>query len=136
MDGMVLAGPTLLSRLRGEGLGRPLTDPGFAPRLRSLLEAEVGPPADRLPVDVTVRVTKARVRQVLACERHLVARLVESGPPPPELVQGQLLDRVFTHVAAGFAPGPDPAADALAVAAVDGDVGLVEAWNGLTAEEQ
>lgn len=83
-----------------------------------------------------MRVTKARLRQVLACERHLVARLVESGVPSLELVQGQLLDRIFTHVAAGFPPGPDPAAGALAVAAVEGDLTLVAGWDVLNQEEQ
>lgn len=136
MDGQPLAGPDLLSRLRGEGIERPLIDPALASRLRTVLEQGVASPAEHLPEDVTVRVTKTRLRQAQACERHLVARLVESGTPSPELVQGQLLDRVFTHVAAGFPPGPDPAADALAVAAVEGDLTLIAAWDGLNQDEQ
>ncbi len=132
----VLAGEALLSRLRGAGLERPPADPEFAGNLVAVLE-EAASAARELPPEVTVRVTKNGLRQVLLCEQHLVASLrLGNRPASLDLVRGRLLDRVFVQVAVGVPFTGDPVDDALAGALVAGDVDLVDDWDALMTDEQ
>jgi hypothetical protein len=126
----------LLSVLRGEGVERPVLDPMVAEWIRSDLE-DAAAAGGRLPVETTVRVTKSRLRQVLTCERGVVEDLTASpGIKSPDLVRGQLLDRIFALVVVGWAPGVDPVRDALGAAGVSGDTALSDAWQALTASEK
>lgn len=130
------AGDTLLARLRGVGLERPLIDRDVERRIRSDLET-VAAPAGDLPPGVTVRLTKNRLRQVLLCERHLVASLeTDRDAASLELVRGRILDRVFIQVAVGYPIGADPVGEVLGAAAVAGEPELLDAWEALPVDEQ
>ncbi len=131
----VAAGQELLGRLRGIGIERPRHDPEVELEVRAGLEAAAEAARD-LPEGVTVRVTKNRLRQVLLCEAHLVARLGESMPISPELVRGSLLDRLFAQVVVGCDISGDPVADALSAATAARDAALLTAWEALHADEQ
>ncbi len=121
----------MLETLRGVGIVRPAIDGAVALRVRAELEATVGP--SFVPSE-TLTVTKARLRQVLVCERHLVALLRAPDPRTPELVAGRLLDHLFGLVAVGQPLGADLVADALGAAAAAGEG--TDAWEALTFEEQ
>lgn len=129
-------GAGLLAAIRGIGLDRPANDAAQVAALRAELE-EAASPALVCPGEgVPVRVTKARLRQVLVCERYLVA-LSEVQPAglSAELVAGRLMDHAFGLVTVGCALGSDPLVDALAAAAAAGDTALVADWAKLGAEE-
>lgn len=124
---------TLIEALSGAGLRRPATDPGVAAHIRAELETAAGPaPAGGL----VLRVTKSRLRQVLVCERHLVACLGASDVQTPELVAGRLLDQLFALAAVGHPLGSDLVVYALDAAAAAGDSHVAPAWEALSPEEK
>ncbi len=121
-----------MDMLRATGVERPAADRGPAGRIRARLEAA----AAGAPEGVTLRVTKARLHQVLLCPAHLVASLGSPGPPSPEKVAGQLLDRLFGLVATGSRLGGDPVGEALGAAMADHELGPVIDWESLSCEDQ
>lgn len=136
MRALALAAADLLDALRGVGLERPATDTRQSQLIRSALEAEVAPGVARLPEGVTVRATKGRLRQVLLCERHLVASSGRPATPPsPEVVAGRLMDHLFGLIVTGYTPSEDPLADAFGAAAAAGDTALDADWGQLGGEE-
>ncbi len=130
------SGEALLNRIRATDVGRPEIDPTLAGQVRTILEDAVKPSIAEVPDGVSVRVTKARVHQVLTCERHLVARLSETVGPSPDLVRGRFLDRLFAQVVQGFGVSDDPIHDALEAAAADGDRSLATDWAALPPSDQ
>jgi hypothetical protein len=128
---------SLLGQLRGAGLDRPPLDPTLATDLIDVLETAAAPAETELPRDVTVRVNKNRLRQVLRCEEHLMASIRQDrGPASAELVRGQLLDRVVAQLVAGYPFARDPVDDALAGARVAREFHVVDDWDALTTDEQ
>lgn len=130
------SGESLLNRIRGVKVSRPEIDPTLAGEVRTILEDAVSPSIDGMPDEVTVRITKARVHQVLTCERHLLGRLGEAVGTSPDLVRGRLLDRLFAQVVQGFGISNDPVKDALEAAAADRDDSLAEDWATLSLNDQ
>lgn len=130
------SGEALLARIRGVGLTRPSADVGIAAELRRRLDDAVEPLLEQLPEAVTVRVTKARLQQVLTCERYLVARLRDDVGASADVLRGRMLDRLFVQVVLGYPVGADPVADAIAAAAADGDASVADAWAALSRDEQ
>lgn len=131
-----LGGADLLDALRGIGLDRPASDAVAVASMRAELEQAATPALTCLGDGVTVWVTKARLRQVLVCERHMVAlSATQPAEPSAELVAGRLMDHAFGLVTAGCVLASDPLADALAAAAAAGDTALVADWGRLSAEE-
>lgn len=130
------SGEALLARIRGVGFTRPPPDVEIAAELRSRLDDRVKPLLRQLPEGVTVRVTKARLQQVLTCERNLVARLRDDVGATADVLRGRMLDRLFVQVVHGYPIGADPVADAVAAAAADGDDSVADAWDALPRDEQ
>ncbi len=130
------SGEALLNRIRAVDVTRPEVDLAVAGQVRSTLEDAVRPAVGEIPDGVTVRITKARIHQVLTCERHLVARLDEAVRQSPDLVRGRVLDRLFAQVAQGFGVSDDPVGDALEAAEADGDRSLAVDWAALSSGDQ
>lgn len=130
------SGEALLNRIRAIDVTRPEIDLTVADQVRATLEDAVAPSAEQIPDGVTVRITKAKVHQVLTCERHLVARLGETVEPSPDLVRGRLLDRLFAQVVHGFGVSNEPVRDALEAAEADGDGSLTSDWAALSPGDQ
>ena len=131
-----LSGQALLDRIRGLGIERPAIEPARAEEVREALETSVLPWIDQVPADVVVRVNKNAIREVLTCERRLVARHAAPPPNSPELVRGRLLDRLFVQRVHGVAVGPEPVGDALQASLADGDTSLQDEWNALSDGDQ
>ena len=111
----------LLRRLRGDGVPRPVIDPGLAGGLRDWLEDGLVESVAALPggADV-VRVNKESLNQVLLCEAHLVAGRQAPRVGTVELARGSMVDALFRQwVTTGAID--DPWADALAAFDVEGD---------------
>ena len=117
----VIEGDGLLRRLRGDGVPRPVVDPGLAGGLRDWLEDGLVEGVGGLPADLeAVRVNKESLSQVLLCEAHLVARRGAPRVMTVELARGSLVDALFRQwVTTGVVA--DPWNDALAAVAVEGD---------------
>jgi hypothetical protein len=127
----------LLGQLRGAGLERPPLDPDLAADLMDPLEQAAAPAETELAHDITVRVSKNRLRQVLLCEEHLMATLRQGrGPASADLVMGKLLDRVVAQLVAGYPFARDPVDDALTGARVANEIDLVDDWDALTTDDQ
>jgi len=121
MTASVLERDGLLRRLRGDGIPRPVIDPGLAGGLRDWLEDGLVEVASALPTGAdVVRVNKESLNQVLLCEAHLAA--CRQGPRvrTGELARGSLVDALFRQwVTTGAIE--DPWADAVGALEVDGD---------------
>jgi hypothetical protein len=126
----VLERDGLLRRLRGDGVPRPVVDPGLAGGLRDWLEdGLVESVAALAPGTDVVRVNKESLNQVLLCEAHLVARRQAPRVPTVELARGSLVDALFRQwVTTGVVD--DPWADALAALETEGDGSDVCAFVG------
>jgi hypothetical protein len=115
---------------------RPLIEPDVEWHLRHELEQATSGIGDVSP-GVVVRVSKKHLRQVLLCERHLVASLAPAPEEPSlDLIAGMLLDRLFGLVVLGHPIDEDPLGEALSAAAVAGDGDLVGAFHSLPVEDQ
>ncbi len=128
----VLARDGLLRRLRGDGVLRPVIDPGLAGGLRDWLEDGLVESVAALPTGAdVVRVNKDSLNQVLLCEAHLVAGRRAPRVVTVELARGSLVDALFRQwVTTGVID--DPWADAVASFNVDGDRdGVVAFVSGL-----
>jgi hypothetical protein len=117
----VLERDGLLRRLRGDGVPRPVIDPGLAGGLRDWLEDGLVESVAALPTGTdVVRVNKESLNQVLLCEAHLVAGRSASRVGTVELARGTMVDALFRQwVTTGVID--DPWADALAAFEADGD---------------
>ncbi len=128
----VLARDGLLRRLRGDGVSRPVIDPGLAGGLRDWLEDGLVESVAALPTGAdVVRVNKDSLNRVLLCEAHLVAGRRAPRVVTAELARGSLVDALFRQwVTTGVID--DPWADAVASFDVDGDRdGVVAFVSGL-----
>ena len=117
----VLERDGLLRRLRGDGLPRPVIDPGLAGGLRDWLEDGLVESVAALPVGTeVVRVNKESLNQVLLCEAHLVAGRSAPRVGTVELARGTMVDALFRQwVTTGIID--EPWTDALAAFEADGD---------------
>ena len=128
----VLERDGLLRRLRGDGIPRPVVDPGLAGGLRDWLEDGLVESVAALPADVDlVRVNKDALTQVLLCEAHQVAGRAAPRVNTVELARGSLVDALFRQwVTTGVID--EPWSDALAAFEAEGDRdGVVEFVSGL-----
>jgi hypothetical protein len=131
-----LAGPELLSLIRGIAFERPLLDPDRYSDVLLMLENAAGD-ACKLPAGVVVRVTKSKVNSILRCERGFLADLgVADDIVSPAVIRGQLLDYSFAQVAVGTALSVSPTDDALSAAEAAGDLQLLARWDLLSDEER
>jgi hypothetical protein len=128
-------GSELLDRLRGREHPRDRIDAELVRRLRALLERAAAP-ASELGLDGPIRLTKSRLRQVLVCERHLVASLEATGRTTVEMLRGRLFDLLFAQVVMGVPLGDDPVAEALAAAQAAGQREVAAEWEALSPDER
>jgi len=86
----------VLARLRGDGEGRPVVDPGLAWGLRDWLEDSLAPAAAALPDELpALRVTKEVLDQVLVCEAHAASRADAARVVTFEMSRGALVGALF-----------------------------------------
>jgi hypothetical protein len=133
----VLERDGLLRRLRGDGVPRPVIDPGLAGGLRDWLEDGLVESVADLPVGTeVVRVNKESLNQVLLCEAHLVAGRSAPRVATVELARGSMVDALFRQwVTTGVID--EPWTDALAAFEADGDRdGVIDFVTGLPEANQ
>jgi hypothetical protein len=114
-------GGDLLRLLRGDGVPRPVVDPGLSGGLREWLEDGLAGAVGAGPTSTDpVRVSKDALNQVLVCEAHLTASRNAPRAVTAELVRGSMVDALFRQwITTGSID--DPWEDALAALEVEGD---------------